>query len=189
MYCPNCGKEISDSVHFCSYCGTKVFQEIDEPSLPKKRQEKIVNDSVDDIIDDDDRVEVASEEEFDDTDPSRRSFPNVTIGIYFLLNFVLSSLSSHSEEVMGIFIYTWIVLAIIFIRRNKENPFNWFVNIFIFLQAILVFATGMMRVEYLDAGGDSAEAVVELGLLTLLFVTIIVLIIKGNGVKNDERSA
>ncbi len=125
----------------------------------------------------DDRVEVASDEEFDDTDPSRRSFPNVTIGICLLLNFVLSTLSSHNEEVMRIFIYTWIMLAIIFIRRNKENPFNWFVNIFIFLQVILVFAAG-----------DSVEAVVGLGLLALLFVTIVVLIIKGNGVKNDERS-
>jgi len=194
MYCPNCGKEISESVHFCPYCGTKVFQEIDEPSLPKKRPQKRVDESVEEIEDDDDRVAVASEavaseEEFDDTTPSERSFPNITIGIYLLLNFVLKGMSPYSEEIMGIFIYTWIVLAIIFIRRNKENPFNWFLNIFIFLQAVLVFVTGMMIAEYLDAGGDSIEAVVQLGVLTVLFITIIVLLIKGNGVKNSRRAS
>jgi len=188
MYCPNCGKEISESVHFCPYCGTKISQELEEthreePSLPRKKKQRVVEEREEF----DDRVEVASSEEVDEFTPSGSPFPNITIGIYLLLNFVLKAISPYSDDIMGVFIYTWIVLGIIFFRRNMENPFNWFVNIFILLQAILVFALGMMTVEFIDSGGDSVEAVVQLGVLVLLFITIIVLLIKGNGIKNSKR--
>jgi len=29
MYCKNCGKEINDDVIFCSYCATKILNNID----------------------------------------------------------------------------------------------------------------------------------------------------------------
>lgn len=186
MYCPNCGKEISESAHFCPYCGTEISQEVDEPTLPKRRkQHKIAGESEKF----DDRGNEVSLEEVNKFTPSGSPFPNITIGIYLLINFVLKAISPYNENIMGIFIYTWIVLAIIFFRRNKENPFNWFVNIFILLQAILVFATGMMTVQFINSGGDSTEAVVQLGLLALLLITIIILLIKGNGVKNSRRSS
>ncbi len=118
-------------------------------------------------------------EEIEDSLDSQ-SLPSTTIGIYLALNFVLKTFSPHSEEIMGIFIYTLIVLAIIFIRRNKDKPFNWLLNIFISLQAILIFATGMMSLEYVDAGGDSMGVIIQLGLLVLLLITIIVLLYKGN---------
>jgi len=186
MYCPNCGKEISESVHFCPYCGTKISQEVDELTLPRMRKQHKIAEESEEF---DNRVEEASPEEVDEFTPSGSPFPYITIGIYLLLNFVLKAISPYNENIMGIFIYTWIVLLIIFFRRNKENPFNWFVNIFILLQSVLVFATGMMTLQFIDSGGDNIDAVVQLGLLVLLFITIIVLLIKGNGVKNGRRAS
>ncbi len=119
------------------------------------------------------------EEDFKD-DISTSSLPNVVLGIYFILNLILTMGNPNSDELMGIFIYTWIVLAIIFMRRNKDKVFNWLLNIFVSLQAVLVFATVMMTVEYLGSGGDDAGATIQLGLLVLLLITIGVLLYKGN---------
>jgi len=119
------------------------------------------------------------EEDFKD-DVSTSSLPNVVLGIYFILNLILTMGNPNSDELMGIFIYTWIVLAIIFMRRNKDKVFNWLLNIFISLQAVLVFATVMMTVEYLGSGGDDTGAMIQLGLLVLLLITIGVLLYKGN---------
>jgi len=96
------------------------------------------------------------------------------------LNFILLIGNPGSDEIMGIFIYTWIVLAIIFFRKNKEKPFNWLLNIFLTLQGVLVFATAMMITNYLDAGADSIGAIILLVVLALMFLTILVMLYQGN---------
>ncbi|CAA6801753.1 MAG: Unknown protein [uncultured Sulfurovum sp.] len=153
QYCSSCGKQIPNEIKFCPHCGAEVYQNVTQPSEPIEKP----------MIDD-----------------RARRLPNATIGIYFMLNVILTMWSPYNDEIIGIFIYTWIVLAIIFIRKNKDKPFNWLLNIFVSLQAILVFATAMMTLEYVTNGADSIPAIIQLGLLTLLFITIGVLLYKGN---------
>jgi uncharacterized Zn finger protein (UPF0148 family) len=204
-FCPNCGKELPENVKFCPYCGYRIAQESDEipePSSRKmsKRITKSLNisdtfensesetQSTEDITKA--RVRKKKQPEIkniqDDTEEEgierigQYSIPNNAIAAYFILNFILLMGNSGSDEIMGIFIYTWIVLLIIFIRRNKEKPFNWLLNIFLTLQSVLVFATGMMSIEYFGGGGDSIGAVIQLGLLVLMFITILVMLYQGN---------
>lgn len=151
--CSTCGSELFSDAKFCTHCGAEVHQNSTQSSEPMAK--KLMEDRI-------------------------RPLPSLTIGIYFMLNVLLYMWSPYNDEIRGIFIYTWIVLAIIFIRRNREEPFNWLLNIFVLLQAILVFATAMMTLEYVGNGADSIPSIIELGLLTSLFMSIVVLLYKGN---------
>ncbi len=199
-FCPNCGKELPNGVKFCPYCGYKLVKESDEDLKEKpKKMSKGVTKSLQEL---NNLKNVAQKvkpaykdigESFSNTSNTQDTselesigenrkylLPNKTIALYFILNLILQAGSSGSDEVMGIFIYTWIVLIIIFLRRKKEKPFNWLLNIIIFLQAILVFSVGMMTLDYIDAGGDSLGAIIGLGVLLLLFITILLLLYQGN---------
>jgi len=182
-YCTNCGKPFEVGVKFCPYCGTKVMNDSNlskNPSPKKQKMEKGVVKSLNDDENIDEELLLDDLEESSEDATSLQSLPSTTIGIYFILNFILMMGNSSSDEIMGIFIYTWVVLAIIFIRQNKEKPFNWLLNIFISLQGILVFSTGMITMEYLDAGSDSVGSIIQLGLLVLLLMSIISLLYNGN---------
>ena len=148
---------------YCSNCGKEISDEISfcpNCGVQIHLESEVVEDFNDDI--------------------SASSFPNNTLVIYFILNFILMMGNSNSDEIMGIFIYTWIVLAIIFFRRHKEKPFNLFLNIFVFLQAVIVLATTMMTLEYVADGANGLGVLVQLALLVLLLISIIVLLYKGN---------
>ncbi len=169
-YCSSCGKQIPKDIKFCPYCGIEIYQNTNELTSQTKIDIK------------DNATSYKVHKKLEDTEDTlhSQSLPSITIVVYIALNFILKLVSPSNEEIMGIFIYTWIVLAIIFIRRNKEKPFNWLLNIFVSLQAILVFATGMMSLDYIDAGGDSIGVIIILGLLILLLITIVVMLYKGN---------
>ncbi len=201
-FCPNCGKELPDGVKFCPYCGYKLTKESDEITKEKsKNMTKGVTKSLQELknlkkaTQEAKPIHKSGSESFDKEKPLRDGsdvesvensgkylLPNKTIALYFILNLILQAGSSSSDEVMGIFIYTWIVLIIIFLRRNKEKPFNWLLNIIIFLQGILVFSVGMMTLDYIGAAGagDSLGAIIGLGVLALLFITILLLLYQGN---------
>ena len=202
-FCPNCGKELPENVKFCPYCGYKIAQDSDdiqeslvtemskgvtksldfsdtvdnyessvqnEIPTPKRRHKKHKQVESDTLVN---RVE-----EMDSV--GQYLLPNGAIVVYFILNFILLIGNPRSDEIMGIFIYTWIVLAIIFFRKNKEKPFNWLLNIFLTLHGVLVFATAMMITNYLDAGADSIGAIILLVVLALMFLTILVMLYQGN---------
>ena len=202
-FCPNCGKELPENVKFCPYCGYKIAQDSDDiqESLVTKMSKGVTKSL--DFSDTADNSEASMQSEI--LTPKRRykkhkqresntlddrveemdsvgqySLPTSAIVVYFILNFILIIGNPGSDEIMGIFIYTWIVLAIIFFRKNKEKPFNWLLNIFLTLQGVLVFATAMMITNYLDAGADSIGAIILLVVLALMFLTILVMLYQGN---------
>lgn len=39
MFCPNCGKEISDKIRFCPYCGESILEECEEMKENEKKKE------------------------------------------------------------------------------------------------------------------------------------------------------
>ena len=204
-FCPNCGKELPEGVNFCPYCGYKLTKESDE--VAKKEKSKKMSKGVTKSLKYSDtaktsETEVHAEKRITGTASRKEkrsatktmqedlesaaigsigkySLPNNTIALYFILSFILLMGNVYSDEIMGIFIYTLIVLVIILIRRKKEKPFNWLLNIFIILQEVLVFAVGMMTVEYFEAEVISTD-VVQLGLLVFLFVTILIMLYRGN---------
>ena len=42
MFCPNCGKEISEETKFCSACGTRLADDTGAAGKNSTRQEKYV---------------------------------------------------------------------------------------------------------------------------------------------------
>lgn len=50
MFCSNCGKELSEGLHFCTFCGTPV-SEPEENAEPKKDQQNSVSHQQGDIAD------------------------------------------------------------------------------------------------------------------------------------------
>ena len=191
-FCPNCGKELPNSVKFCPYCGDELVKENDEIAKEKSKMSKGVTKSLQDSNNLENIAQKAKENfsktsSFNDSSKEeiiekRKKYllPNKTIGLYFILSLILQAGDLVGDEVMGIFIYTWIVLIVIFLRGEKERPFNWLLNIIIFLQAILVFSVGMTRLDYMGAISDSLGVIIELGILTLLFITILLLLYQGN---------
>ena len=204
-FCPNCGKELPEGVKFCPYCGYKIVQDSNgiqestarkmskgvtktldfsdtvensgsdvQPAKPttrarhKKKQEPVIEDMQESL-----EAKVVES-------TGKYTLPNNAIVMYFIFNIILMISNTYNDEIVGIVIYTWIVLVIMYIRRNKEKPFNWLLNIFLTLQGVLVFAAGMMTIAYIDAGGDSVGAVVRLGLLVSLFISILVMLYQGN---------
>lgn len=91
--------------------------------------------------------------------------------IYIIINALLVILGSQSDEVMGVLIFSIVIIAIVFFRRKKEKPYNWFVKIIQVIQMVLLFALIAESIEYI-----SVFTLVFIGLL----VINIILLFKGN---------
>jgi hypothetical protein len=91
--------------------------------------------------------------------------------IYIIINVLLVYFGNQSEEVMGVLIFSILILGIVFFRRKKEKPYNWLVKIIMIIQLVLLVALVAESIEYMS-------------FLTLLFVGLllsnILLLFKGN---------
>jgi hypothetical protein len=91
--------------------------------------------------------------------------------IYIIINALLVILVSNSDEVMGVLIFSVLILAIVFFRRKKEKPYNWLVKIILVVQLILLVAFVIEGVAYIST-------------ITLLFIGLVItnlaLLFKGN---------
>lgn len=91
--------------------------------------------------------------------------------IYIIINALLMILGSQSDKVMGVLIFSVLILAIVFFRRKKEKPYNWLVKIILVVQLILLFALIAESIEYI-----SIFTLVFMGLL----LANLALLFKGN---------
>ncbi|MBP9600262.1 MAG: zinc ribbon domain-containing protein [Lutibacter sp.] len=91
--------------------------------------------------------------------------------IYIIMNALLLILGSKSEEVVGVLIFSVIILAIVFFRRKKEKPYNWLVKIILVVQLIFLVALIAESIEYI-----SFFTLVFMGLL----LANLALLFKGN---------
>ncbi|MDD3357335.1 MAG: hypothetical protein PHP72_10510, partial [Dysgonamonadaceae bacterium] len=96
---------------------------------------------------------------------------NIWTWIYLAINAILIYLGYRNDDVIGVMLFTIVILLLVFIRRNKPKPYNWVVKIVLILQAVVLIAFTLERIEYLN--------IITL-LMIILFLVNLRLIFKGN---------
>lgn len=91
--------------------------------------------------------------------------------IYLILNGLLIYLGHQSDEVIGVLMFSVLILVVVFFRRKSEKPYNWLVKIILVIQLIFLIAL-------------IAEVIAYISTITLLFIglaiTNLALLFKGN---------
>jgi len=154
-YCSNCGNEIKTGVAFCTSCGSKLKEPI-----KVSKNESIASENVTPTITN------------EHIERNKDKAKNLLI-YYFLLNIPLYILNSGFDEIIGVQIFSLIILVTFLLRFNKEMLFNWFMKIIFVLQLVLVFSIFMTQSEYLFTNFFSG--LITLSLLGLFIITLILL--------------
>jgi hypothetical protein len=192
-FCPACGANIivrkMDNNSINKFSDTKNSRRkiVPKPEkgkaskLFKKQTQDFVKEKAQDFIKDkaQDFVNKNISKPKDKPDPSNTKEPknktpkkiNKWTWIYIIINALLVLLGSQSDEVIGVLIFSIIILGTVFFRRKKEKPYNWLVKIIQVLQIVLLFALIAESIEYI-----SVYTLVFIGLL----LTNILLLFKGN---------
>ena len=91
--------------------------------------------------------------------------------IYIVINAILLYLGNALDEVIGIMLFSVIIILTVLLRRKKPKPYNWLVKIILVLQAVFLIALLADRIEFL-------------GTITLLMAALLLvnfrLLFKGN---------
>ena len=198
-YCPNCGKELNDDVRFCPYCGYKIKEVTKNRSkLPVKK--KSLSNRGDETIKDahtkenilpkreikkrnNNKLDKKTNNKKSNESEERYIFPQYLLMMYLLVSLLvsLSLLSVNSEdEILGVIIYSLIVLTIAFLRKRTKKPINWLVNIFLILQLVFISILSVGIISYVVSGGQDPYALTVFGLFVLLIFIIIFIILRGN---------
>lgn len=96
---------------------------------------------------------------------------NIWTWIYLALSLFLMYVGYRSDEVIGVMLFTIVILLFVFLRRNKSKPYNWVVKIILILQAVVLLAFVIEGIEYFS--------IITL-LMIVLFLINLRLIFKGN---------
>lgn len=200
-YCKNCGQGLSSIDKFCHSCGTKVSAFLDKAyrkeyaqqmyknsvqSLEKegksfigkqiKQQvEKIssktgsINESTQQIQEVFKPTNIATQTNRKLTESKKGV--NMWTWIYLAVNTLLMFLGYRNDDIIGLMLFTIVILLFVFIRRNKPKSYNWLVKTILILQTVVLIAFIVERIEYLN--------IITLLMIVLFFVNMR-LIFKGN---------
>lgn len=102
---------------------------------------------------------------------SNKNTINKWTWIYVILNGILVYFGHQSDQVIGVLLFSILILGIVFFRRNNDKPYNWLVKIILVIQLIFLIALVAEGIEYI-----SYITLLFLGLL----VTDLILLFKGN---------
>ncbi|MBI9040598.1 zinc-ribbon domain-containing protein [Lutibacter sp.] len=200
-YCSNCGINNPLEAKFCPSCGTKIGIEASKKHLSsykekmykntiiglKNEGKKIVENKAKEVFNSAlSKSKNISEEsqsisevfkatktfnnEVEEPNSSTKKI-NKWTWIYIIITVLLLYFGNQSEEVIGVLIFSILILGIVFFRRKKEKPYNWLVKIIIGVQLIFLVALVADRLE-----NFSAITILFIGLL----ITNIMLLLKGN---------
>ncbi len=102
---------------------------------------------------------------------SNKNTINKWTWIYLFLNGILVYFGYQSDQVIGVLLFSVLILWIVFFRRKNDKPYNWLVKIILVVQLIFLIALVAEGIEYI-----SYITLLFLGLL----VTDLILLFKGN---------
>ena len=200
-YCKNCGQAISSIDKFCHSCGTKVSafsdtvyrkdyaQKMYKNSVQSLEKEgksfigKQIKQQVEKIVPKTGSITESTQqiqEVFRPTNTSTQtntkpiesqSGLNIWTWIYLAINAILIFMGYRNDDVIGVMLFTVVILLLVYMRRNKPKPYNWLVKTILILQAVVLLAFIVERIEYLN--------IIALLMIVLFFVNMR-LIFKGN---------
>ncbi len=194
-FCSNCGSELLQNQKFCPTCGTTLtatathapqLHKGESKSLQdqvvkqlKSKANNYVEQQVKKIVQDTGK-EIKNQ--FDTTrnnvETQTQSMTNEAQGgidlwtwVYVAINAILLYLGYRNDEVIGVMLFSIVILLFVFLRISKPKPYNWLVKILLILQALLLLAFAMEKIEYPNS---------NVLLMLLMFVINLRLIFKGN---------
>lgn len=200
-YCSNCGHSLTGQNKFCPSCGTKVLGVATKQHLTGYQEKMYKNVAISLKNEGQNFVTSKAKEtlssyaknkfkttestqaiseifkpERTDTNEEKATMSstkklNKWTWIYVILNGLLIYLGYQSGEVIGVLLFSILILSIIFLRRKKENPYNWLVKIILVIQLIFLVALIVERLTYI-----STITLLLIGLL----ITDLILLFKGN---------
>lgn len=196
-YCSNCGHSLTGQNKFCPSCGTKVLGVATKQhltgyqekmyknvaiSLKKEGQNFVTSkakEALSSFAKDKFKTSESTQAISEVFKPERTATNeeksmkklNKWTWIYVILNGLLIYLGYQSGEVIGVLLFSVLILFIVFLRRKKENPYNWVVKIILVIQVIFLVALVVERLTYI-----SAITLLLIGLL----LTDLILLFKGN---------
>ena len=194
QYCTNCGSVLNEGTKFCSGCGDKVSlsgkgkkpskKKTDNPLMEKgvvKSLKKGITNQIKSKI----QKPLSHKPDISRTKKSpitnqdvfhANSTNEIKSGIstakklmiyYFLLNIPLYFINTGDDEILGILIFS-VIIILMYIRRIKyDKPFNIILKIVIGLQSLLMLASIMINIENLGSSLSSVIALITL--IALLF--------------------
>lgn len=195
-YCSNCGTSLNNETKFCPNCGAKIGVNLTKKSgkpVKKKMQKGVVKSlqnktsnyvkskTKEMVLQKPPKENLATNNspqiKKEKSDIKTKKDAKNLIVFYILLNILLFSFGQGSDDIMGVKLFSAIILVIYFIRHKKDKPFNWLLKIILGLQLILVFSIFMSQSEYLFTNFISFSTTLA---LLGLFIVILLLMFKGN---------
>lgn len=200
-YCKHCGQILMPNDKFCTSCGTKVSSQNPKnykneyaqkmyknvvQSLEKQGKsyvEKQIKNQIDKFVPKPGNFTESTQQISEVFKPSKTQKPSqntetilkggidIWTWVYVGINALMLYLGYRSDEVIGVMLFSIVILLLVFLRRENPKPYNWLVKIILIIQSILLLAFAMEKIEYFN--------LIVLLMLFLFFVNLR-LIFKGN---------
>jgi hypothetical protein len=195
-YCSNCGASLNKEIKFCPSCGNKIEVISNKAKkTPKNKMEKGVIKSLKNetsnfvkskitkttppSIPDNNSPNIQKKNE---TNLFNKSSKKITKAkklmiYYFLLNIPIFFINNGEDEILGVLVFSGIILLLYLIRMGNEKPIHIILKIIMGLQALLMLSTIMVNLENIF---NSILAFIAIIALVFLLIITIKVILKGN---------
>jgi uncharacterized Zn finger protein (UPF0148 family) len=180
-YCHQCGQTLALNAKFCPACGAKIIaatktekrneyaqkmyknvvQSLEKQS--KSYVEKQIKNQIDKVLPKAGNFSESTQQINEvfkptSTHKSTQNTHDISQGgidfwtwVYVAINAILLYLGYKSDEVIGVMLFSIIILLLVFLRRDKPKPYNWLVKILLILQALLLLAFAMEKIAYINS--------------------------------------
>ncbi|MCG6187307.1 zinc ribbon domain-containing protein [Maribellus maritimus] len=170
-FCTNCGQQLITRAKFCPACGTKILATQSqaytsgykekmvkgvEQQLKSSMRSKATSSFQKNASQWVEKGKTVAEKTRNNVKPKSKSNPavendvsgGVTIWtwLYLIVNIILVIQGYHINEVLGILLFSVIVLVIAFTRKKKAKPYSWLVKIIVVIQLVFLAALIYQRV-------------------------------------------
>jgi len=176
-YCKHCGQTLMPNDKFCTSCGTKVSAKSHSEfkneyaqkmyknvvqSLEKQGKsyvEKQIKNQIDKVLPKAGNFSESTQqisEVFKPTSTHKPTQNNNAVSqggvdiwtwVYVGINAFMLYLGYRSDEVIGVMLFSIVILLFVFLRISKPKPYNWLVKILLILQGLLLLAFALEKIE------------------------------------------
>ena len=172
--CTNCGQPLKENAKFCTNCGQQIKSKIKLSIVERKEfNENSKKQTNKKNTSEDNQESIA--EFIPSVKQSNSLLKSKLLGFYIILAIAIHTLGNGSEQIIGMSIYSLVITVVIALRFNKENTFNWVVNLLLVLQFVFILSIVIPEKDVLFANLISSVATLLFGTM-LLVIGLMVLI-------------